>query len=82
MKLIQPVKEENDTYIHTFTRNTDEILTENDKKLDLLKSGLVASNYVVVSTDARAAIATGFVTQINQNQIEVSLERYVSIIHT
>ncbi|GLV38467.1 DNA replication helicase/nuclease 2 [Carabus blaptoides fortunei] len=78
LKLVQSVQEENDTYKHTFVRSTDDsvkILMDNNLKLDLLKSGLVANNYVVVSTDVRSAIATGFVTEISQEQIEVNLER-------
>lgn len=39
--------------------------------------GIMEGSYVVVSTDKRPAVATGFVTTVSFSAISISLDRYV-----
>lgn len=75
--------EEDGNYTHVFQRTSEdtavEIIKEKGLKNDFLHSEIVVSNYVVISTDNRPAIATGFVRSISENEIVVHLERYVTL---
>jgi DNA replication ATP-dependent helicase Dna2 len=65
--------ERNGLFEHTFEKEKSRIghnLTECD---------IVENNYVIVSTDSRAAIASGFVTEISSSRITITLDRNLNI---
>lgn len=42
---------------------------------NFLSSGIYENTYVVISTNTRPAIATGFVTNVSQNSISIAADR-------
>lgn len=61
-------------YKHTFQKKSS-----NDHLVNLQSSGIGISNYVVVSTNTRPAVAAGFVTQMDHHTITIALDRFVII---
>lgn len=57
---------------------TEHIFEKSDvnRIANLGNCGIIEGNYVVVSTEKRPALATGFVTKISFSSISVSLDRY------
>ncbi|XP_076271815.1 DNA replication helicase/nuclease 2 isoform X1 [Rhynchophorus ferrugineus] len=68
-------KEDNRLYTHKF----EESKTKKSADVNFLASGLADHNYVVVSTEDRPAIASGFITQMSPNSVEVTLERDLTV---
>lgn len=69
MVLIDCTKEAHDMYKHTFRK----ISSEN---ANLFESLICDGNYVVISTDERPAVATGFVHHKDVKNITVTIDRY------
>lgn len=73
MKVVNVGDDINGIYEHSFEKNAF------DK--DLYSNGITEGNYVLISTDKRTAIASGFVTSLTPITISVSLERYLLLQH-
>lgn len=65
LKLGAIVGEADDTFIHEFKSETD----------DLMRRGLSTGQYLIVSTSERVAVAAGLVSAIEKHKIEMCLER-------
>ena len=50
-------------------------LRQSDGDCDLMSSGIVDGDYIVVSTDNRFAVVTGFVYNISKTVIKLKLDR-------
>nr|CAH7738094.1 unnamed protein product [Callosobruchus chinensis] len=61
--------ESNGVYEHTFMK------AKSADGINFFSNGISDSNYVVISTNARPAVACGFVTNILPNSISVTLDR-------
>lgn len=57
-------------YLHRMKRATPD-------EYDLMGSGLVEGDYIVVSTDCRYAIAAGYVYDVSELEILCKLDKYV-----
>lgn len=71
LKVLDVGEEMNGVYEHSFQKIND------DTTVNLYANGIMEGNYVVVSTDTRPAIASGFVTDIKITSISVTLDRCV-----
>lgn len=72
LKLAEKVKSVgNESFMHTFQ-------SKNESGRNFIDSGLNPGNYVVVSSDKRVAIASGFISEVSSNAIMVALERDLS----
>lgn len=70
MKVLKAVKEQGDRYyLHTMEKSD-----KSDKKSFKLTK-LSTNNYSIISTDDRNAIATGFISAINDTSVDLLLDR-------
>ncbi|XP_056631661.1 DNA replication ATP-dependent helicase/nuclease DNA2 [Diorhabda sublineata] len=67
------------------TNNSDDAITEhvfkksnNDLPVNLITIGMFEGQYIIVSSSKRHAIATGFIRNITNNSVTISLERNIS----
>lgn len=68
MKVVFVGNDENGLFKHTFEK-------ENPLFCNLLAYDITENNYIIVSTNKRPAVATGFVTEISSSQIAIALDR-------
>ncbi|VEN40836.1 unnamed protein product [Callosobruchus maculatus] len=69
LRLTNVGDESNGVYEHTFMK------ASSADGVNFFANGISDSNYVVISTNARPAVACGFVTNISPNSISVTLDR-------
>lgn len=72
MLLTKVIHEGDGLYKHIFKKR------DSNNTTDLLHSAINKSNYVVVSTDKRPGVASGYVANKDSATITVSLDRYKS----
>lgn len=65
-------EEINGIFEHLFEKLSD------GTPVNIYANGIMEGNYVVISTDTRPAIASGFVTDLTITSISVTLDRYVT----
>ncbi|EEZ99558.2 DNA replication ATP-dependent helicase/nuclease DNA2-like Protein [Tribolium castaneum] len=52
---------------------------ENPSLANLTAYDIIENNYIVVSTDSRPAVASGFVTEVSPTQISITLDRDLNV---
>lgn len=67
LSLKSVLAESDDVYLHEF------ITTD----VDLMNSNFEVGNYLIVSSSTRLSVAAGRVVSINENSIQLALERFV-----
>lgn len=72
LKVIGKVTEQYDKYKHLFVRTNGEAISTKS-----ICTEFVQNEYIIVSTDTRINISSGFIIQIKKDAITVLLNRYV-----
>lgn len=69
MQVVEVGADCNATYEHTFCKNPLSPAS------NLILSGISENNYVIISTDSRPGVASGFVTDVTSATITACLDR-------